>query len=205
MKNNERLIIEKYKRNSIQWPLPKDIIFKPKMTLNELRAFCYFMKPENIYFEFGSGGSTNVASYYKVKTFSVESDIKWHQKLKHNKIQANYITIDLKTNYWGYPGKATNIDNWKKYIQSYKKEYNADIILIDGRFRVACGLDIFNKIRNDTIVLIHDYINRKNYHILENYYLKLEEWDSLIAFIKRPNISFIPTEIYNKYIKIPII
>ena len=203
--NNEKLILEKYKRNSIQWPLPKDIIFKPKMTLNELRAFCYFMKPENIYFEFGSGGSTNVASYYKVKTFSVESDTKWHQKLKINKINANYITVDLKAGYYGNPGKETNIEMWKKYIQSYKKEYNADIILIDGRFRVACGLDIFNKIRNDTIVLIHDYINRKNYHILENYYLKLEEWDSLIAFIKRPNISFIPTEIYNKYIKIPII
>ena len=91
----------------------------------------------------------------------------------------------------------------EKYIQSYKKEYNADIILIDGRFRVACGLDIFNKIRNDTIVLIHDYINRKSYHILEDYYLKLEIWDTLVAFIKRPNVNFIPKEIYNKYIKIP--
>lgn len=201
--NNGRLILEKYKRNSIKWPLPKEIIFKPKMTSKEIKAFSYFMKAENVYFEFGSGGSTNIASYYKVKTFSVESDTKWHQKLKINKIHANYITVDLKANYYGHPGKQTNIDNWKKYIQSYKKEYNADIILIDGRFRVACGLDIFNKIRNDTIILIHDYINRKNYHILENYYIKLEIWDTLVSFIKRPDVSFIPPEIYNKYIKVP--
>ena len=121
MINNERLIIEKFKRNSIYWPLPKEIIFKPKMTSNEIKAFSYFMKSENIYFEFGLGGSTNVASFYKVKTFSVDSDAKWHQKLKTHKINANYITVDLKANYYGYPGKETNMDNWKKYIQSYKK------------------------------------------------------------------------------------
>ena len=38
------------------------------------------MKPENIYFEFGSDGSTNIASYYKLKTYSVESDARWHEK-----------------------------------------------------------------------------------------------------------------------------
>jgi hypothetical protein len=201
-KNKERLLLEKYKRNSIEWPLPKQIIFKPKMAPNELIAFCYFMKNNNVYFEFGSGGSTNIASYYKVKTFSVESDYKWHKKLKDNNINANYITIDLKTKSFGYPGKVTNMEDWKKYIQSYKKEYNADIILIDGRFRVACGLDIFNKIRNDTIVLIHDYMNRQYYHILEKYYKKLEIWDTLVAFIKRRNVSLNIT-IYNKYLKVP--
>ena len=181
--NKERLILEKYKRNSILWPLPKEILFKPKMTIKEIKAFSYFMKPENVYFEFGSGGSTNLASYYKVKTYSVESDVNWHKKLKDNKINAKYITIDLKAKYFGYPGKGVNLGNIKQYIQSYKNEYNADIILIDGRFRVACCLDIFNKIRNDTIILVHDYTNNKNYHILEKYYLKVDIWDTLAAFI----------------------
>ncbi len=140
------------------------------MTSKELKAFCYFMKPGNVYFEFGSGGSTNVASYYEVKTYSVESDVRWHNKLKQNKIKANYITIDLKVKSLGYPGKETNINDWKKYIQAYKSEYMADIIMIDGRFRVACALDIFSKIKNDTIVLVHDYTKRKGYHIIEEYY-----------------------------------
>ena len=59
----------------------------------ELKAFLYFMKPENIYFEFGSGASTNIASYFKLKTYSVESDIKWHQKLKNNGIIASVILV----------------------------------------------------------------------------------------------------------------
>ena len=131
------------KRSTIIYPKLSEIKFKPLMSQKELKAFCSFMKPGNIYFEFGSGGSTNIASYYKIKTYSVESDITWHKKLKKNNIKANYITIDLKSNKMGFPGKNTNIEDWKKYVQSYRKEYNADIILIDGRFRVACGLDIF--------------------------------------------------------------
>jgi len=204
---NNKIIIKKikkkivrYKRASIDWPLPKEIKFKPWMTKKEIKAFCFFMKPGNIYFEFGSGGSTNIASYYKLKTYSVESDVKWHKKLKDNDIKANYITIDLKAQSKGFPGNETNIENWKKYIQAYKKEYNANIILIDGRFRVACGLDIFTKINNDCIVLIHDYKKRYKYHILEKFYLKIEKWDSLVALIKRPNIKSIPKNIYDKYL-----
>lgn len=46
----------KFIRTSIKWPLPKKIRFKPIMSSKELIAFCYFMKPGNIYFEFGAGG-----------------------------------------------------------------------------------------------------------------------------------------------------
>ena len=194
-------IIDKYKRKSIIWPLPNDIKFKPWMSKKEIIAFSYLMKPENVYFEFGSGGSTNIASFYKVKTYSVESDIKWHQKLKINGIKANYITIDLKVNKLGYPGKKTCSEDWKKYIQAYKNEYNADIILIDGRFRVACALDIFSKIKNNTIILIHDYERRKKYHILEKFYIKVKTWDTLTLFFKNPNINSIPINIYNYYLK----
>ena len=193
-------IIEKYKRTDIIWPLPKEIKFRPVMSDIDLKSFLYFMKPENIYFEFGSGGSTNIASYNKVKTYSVETDVKWHEKLKKSGIVANYITIDLHASSFGYPGNDTNINDWKKYIQAYKKEYNADIILIDGRFRVACALDIFPKIRNDTLIFIHDYKDRKPYHILERYYIKLKVWDTLALFIKNSNINSIEDEIYNKYL-----
>ena len=193
-------LINKYKRSSIIWPLPNIISFKSIMTKKEIIALSYFMKPENTYFEFGSGGSTNLASFYKVKTYSVESDVKWHEKLKYRGIKANYITVDLKVKKGGYPGMNTNVDDWKKYIQAYKREYNADIVLIDGRFRVACALDIFRKIRNDTLVLLHDY-ERKQYHVLEQFYIKLQIWDSLVLFIKNPKVSSIPERIYNFYLK----
>ena len=105
--------------------------------------------------------------------------------LKKNNINATYLTIDLKTevNRFGSPGKNTSINEWKKYFQAYQSKYNADIIFIDGRFRVICGLDIFPKIRNDTLVLFHDY-DRDIYHILENYYIKVGKWGSLSVFSK---------------------
>ena len=89
------MILKKYKRASIVYPLPNEIIFKPIMSKIEIIIFSYFMKKENIYFEFGSGGSTNIASYYKLKTYSVESDFNWHEKLKKSGVIANYITINL--------------------------------------------------------------------------------------------------------------
>ena len=180
----------------------KNIFFYYWITISNLViAFLSFMKPNLTYFEFGSGGSTNVASYYKLNVYSVESDKLWHNKLKESNINATYLTIDLKTevNGWGFPGKNTSVEDWKKYFQAYQSKYNADIIFIDGRFRVICGLDIFQKIRNDTLVLIHDYNNRKIYHILENYYIKVGMWGSLSAFFKNPNITSIPQNVYNKY------
>ena len=194
--------LKKLQRESINWPLSNKIKFKPLMSPNDTKVLSYFMKPENTYFEFGSGGSTNLASYYKLKKiYSVESDANWHNKLK--KFLSNdiiYLTIDLKSNHvFGFPGKGTTAENWKKYIQAYKAEYNADIILIDGRFRVACGLDIFSKIKYDTLVLIHDYNDRKEYHVLEKYYIKVKSWDALAAFFKNPNVSFVPEDVYKNY------
>ena len=68
---------------------------------------------------------------------------------------------------------------------------------------MACALDIFPKIRNDTIVLIHDY-DREEYHVVQNYYYKIKKWHILAAFIKKTNISSIPEDIYNKYLNIQI-
>jgi len=200
--NNSFYLENKFKelqKSTIEWPLPYKIRFRPMMNDEDLKGFLSFMKPNLTYFEFGSGGSTNVASYYKLKVYSVESDALWHNRLKNSNINATFITVDLKTSNLGYPGNDTTIEDWKRYYQAYDSKYNADIILIDGRFRVVCGLDIFPKIRNDTLVLIHDYSNIEKYHILENYYIKVKKWDSLCAFFKNPNITSIPQNVYESY------
>ena len=122
-----------------------------------------------------------------------------------NGLKDNLIFKDLKPDdpTWSYPGKKSNIDDWKNYFQSYKKEYNADVILIDGRFRVACTLDIFEKIRSDTIVLLHE-CQRKEYLETENYYNKIYRWGSLCLLQKKKNIQKIPMKVQEKYWKIKI-
>lgn len=56
-----------------------------------------------------------------------------YKKIKDNGITIIYITIDLKSSHIGYLGNETKINERKKYINSYKNEYNTIIILIDGR------------------------------------------------------------------------
>ena len=60
-------------------------------------------------------------------------------------------------------------------------------------------MDIFNIIRNDTIILLHEYFTRPSYFILENYYNYVYHWGSLFVFVKKKNIKQIPMEIQKKY------
>jgi len=49
-------------------------------------------------------------------------------------------------------------------------KYFVDLILIDGRFRVACALNLFDQIENNTTIIFDDFLNRKNYHVVLEYY-----------------------------------
>ena len=60
-------------------------------------------------------------------------------------------------------------------------------------------MDIFDKIRDDTIILLHEYSFRPSYFILEKYYNYVYHWGSLYAFVKKKNIKSIPLEIQKKY------
>ena len=182
-------------------PLPKNINCKPHFSTRELFAFLSFLTNETIYFETGSGCSSLIAKYYAKKSYAVEGCRFWYEQGIRNGLKDNLIFHDLKPDNptWSYPGKKSNLDDWKKYFQSYKKKYNADIILIDGRFKIATILDIFDKIRDDTIVFIHEYQDRPSYFIIENYYQYVYHWDTLVAFIKKKDIKYIPLKIQKEY------
>ena len=182
-------------------PLPKEIKCHPHLRNRELTAFLSLLTNDTIFFETGSGCSSVIAKYFAKKTYAVEGCKKYYEIGIKNGLKDNLIFKDLKTDNptWSRPGRKSNINDWKKYFQSYKKEYNADIILIDGRFKTATAMDIFDKIRDDTIVLIHEYYTRPIYFEIEKYYNYVYHWDSLFAFVKKKNIKKIPLEIQKKY------
>ena len=84
----------------------------------------------------------------------------------------------------------------EKLFSIISKNYNADVIFIDGRFKVATAMDIFNKIRDDTIVLIHEYKSRPSYFILEEYYNYIYHWNTLYALTKKKEVKEIPLGLY---------
>lgn len=188
-----------------RYPLPKEINCYQHLryySLMDLIAFTSFLTKDTIFFEFGSGCSSVIAKYYTKKSFAVEGDKKWYEIGLKNNLKENILFKDIKPKkgygLWSSPGKDSNIKDWKRYFQAYKAEYNADVIFIDGRFRVACAFDIFNKIKNDTIVLIHEYF-RKSYLIIEEYYDYIYHWGSLYLFKKKANIKEIPLDIQKQF------
>jgi hypothetical protein len=182
-------------------PLPKEIKCKPHLINEELTAFLSLLTKDTIFFETGSGCSSLIAKYYAKKTYAVEGCKKFYEIGIKNGLKDVLLFNDLKPDNpsWSFPGKKSNINDWKKYFQAYKKEYNADVILIDGRFKIATAMYIFDKIRDDTIILLHEYFERPSYFILEKYYNYVYHWGSLFCFVKKKNIKEIPLEIQEKY------
>jgi hypothetical protein len=107
------------------------------------------------------------------------------------KLKKRFITIDSDayflravnigpTGRWGWPllyrnSRATRRARFSRYsdfsVDSFPEFSLPDLILIDGRFRVACALKTIRALkdqRNWTIV-VDDYVSRKTYETIERF------------------------------------
>jgi len=200
--------INKKRTFELRYPLPKEIKCFEHLAegrLLDMMVFTSFLTKNTTFFEYGSGCSTIIAKYFSKKNYAVEANIKWYNKGIENGLKDILIFKDLKCDGSGgvmsAPGKKSTLEDWKNFFQAYKREYNADVILIDGRFRVSCAFDIFSKIRNDTIVFLHE-CNRPQYSVIKKYYDYIYQYsDRLCLLKKKTNITKIPLEIQKKYWK----
>jgi hypothetical protein len=172
--------------------------------LDKLLFYKYLDKATN-YMEFGSGGSTYQASIRpNIKNITVvESDMVWINTLKakilHPSINFNHIDIESIPNSWGNPGKGCSKEKMKKY-SDVKVPEGVDMILIDGRFRVACCLKVFEQIGNDGVIAFDDFLNRKEYHIVLDYYTIMEQTsDKCLVILKKKDVLPPSLDIINKY------
>lgn len=189
-----------------------DVIYmKPHLEKNDLEMFYKYLKNTNVYFEYGSGGSTYQASILDniKKIYSVESDAQWQNKLKKNitNPNINYIFSEMNTQpkTWGHPGKnATNLQkiNYSNQITKLGKEEQAsiDLVFIDGRFRVACCLKCYDVITDNCLIAFDDFLNRKQYHIVLEYYDIIEKTkgNRMVILKKKKNVT-IPKNLIEKY------
>jgi hypothetical protein len=133
------------------------------------------------YLEYGCGGSTLfVATKLKnADIFSVDTDKKWIDKVSSKIVHTNAIFqiehVDLgDVEDWGIPKNTEKYKNFHKYtVQPWfrAQEYNKipDLVLIDGRFRVACFLYTLLSARIGTKIIFDDYFDRPNYFIVERF------------------------------------
>ncbi|MCG5510200.1 hypothetical protein [Ectothiorhodospira lacustris] len=153
------------------------------MPENEQKKLISLLKNSKSFLEYGAGGSTLLSMREEVKNIiTVESDASFmsaveeiSKSYKKNSTEHHVHLIDIgKTGAWSFPINNEKISNWHEYAQKpweriINNNKHPDLILIDGRFRVACFLACYIFSKSGTKILFDDYTNRTHYHICEKY------------------------------------
>ena len=132
--------------------------------------------------EYGCGGSTVFAAKSELNVVSVETDARYAGTV-NEKLQALGLTSKAHvfhsgigpTLKWGYPlsdsPTPANIRRWTDYTERPWREAKArglctDVVLVDGRFRVACvvrSLIEMDALGIEVPILVDDYAGRNDY------------------------------------------
>lgn len=156
-------------------PLPRpELTFPEQEALEVTRQYAR----ASVILEYGSGGSTVLAAELPgKKVISVESDPKWLCRL-NNYLDATpapsrpityYVDIG-PTKEWGYPVNLAARAKFPNYSAGVWLEdffEHPDLVLVDGRFRVACFLACAALTQRPLTVLFDDYVDRPHYHCVE--------------------------------------
>ena len=168
------------------WRFKSKLFFKKKIKLTKKINFgnittnSFFLdklKKSKFYFEYGSGSSTLIANDLNKKFISIELDKKYYLELK-KKIkndQVKFFNIG-PVGEFSYPifKLKKKIVNYINSIDTYLSDEDyPDLILIDGRFRIACCLNILKHIQKKSLkvlILLDDYEKRESYKILNKFF-----------------------------------
>lgn len=172
------------------------------MIENELKALDDMLSGSKVYLEFGAGHSTKRASLFPniERIDCVESDqdlidqyilSEEYMRLQVEKKRLFIHRVDIgETKAWGYPKNGSSRIKWTNYSEIvHVIGQKWDTILVDGRFRVACVLNLLLIGNEDCRILIHDFWNRNHYHVVLNYLDVINSVGSLGVFRKRKNYS----------------
>ncbi|MDO9104355.1 MAG: hypothetical protein Q7U57_05280 [Methylovulum sp.] len=173
------------------------------MTTDELDILHAHLDSSTQFLEFGAGASTlYAASVPSIKRIdSVESSESYiNENLKPNPLIADALSagkllfhvIDIgRTSFWGYPAGFCKKHQWPNYSLSiFSRKSEHDLVLIDGRFRVACTLNCILNTPPNCKIIIHDFWNRPDYHIVLPFLETKDKADTLGLFAKKEGIDY---------------
>lgn len=150
--------------------------------------FIEYIENSEIYGEYGMGNSTLFAmSIKRLKIFSVDTDKEWFEKILSKSSGKNhflkYVNLGVVGD-WGMPidySKRENIKIYLNYIWSMEKK--PDLVLIDGRFRVASFLTSLKECSIGTKIIFDDYKSRPHYHIVEEFIKPIRFFGNQAVFL----------------------
>jgi len=168
-----------------------DIPDAPFMSEAEKALFKKSLERAGRYFEFGSGGSTVWACQAGLTVHGVESDAAWVAGLKQRLGEACQVHAEDigPTKEWGFPASDVARHRFPAYSEAIHRHDQAfDLILVDGRFRVASVLNAIRHTLNvsnqpgDTRLFIHDFWNRRHYHAVLEFLVEEESAETAGVF-----------------------
>lgn len=158
---------------------------KPWMSDDEIDLIVKYLNKEDIVIEWGSGGSTYYFPQFVKKYYSIEHDEKWFGEVNQN------LSPNVEYHFVGLNSPLTDLTQ-KYQIQTYVDFVDTlgiekfDKVLIDGRGRGWCAEKVLPYLKEDSIVFIHDYWARPQYHIVEKWYDVIDhvKWGQSLVVLK---------------------
>jgi len=185
---------------------PEKVFEEPQLTFPaEVARYVRTLYTQaSVILEYGSGGSTILAGRMPGKTvISVENDLRWAKGMQRWIEGADLPSpprihaVDVgPTGAWARPKDARA---WKRFhtypLQVWDQAFfqQPDVILIDGRFRIACFVTACLRVTRPTIVLFDDYLDRPHYHVVERLVKPTEHVGRMARFDVQP-MAGIPRE-----------
>jgi hypothetical protein len=177
-----------------------DKILRPAMSQKELELLESFLRCSKHYLEFGTGGSTVLAaSHVRETVTSVDSSEAWLAKVAESCVLAEtrlvpvLVHVDIgPVRSLGYPADETDKVKWPNYVSAVWDVSDAaisDLCLIDGRFRVASFVSVLLHCSPQVTVMLHDFPERKYYHVVRQFADEIAATDSLVVFRRATNFS----------------
>jgi hypothetical protein len=165
------------------------------MSEEETALFLSFVRNSRHYVEFGTGGSTVLASnHVRHSILSVDSSQTWLDKVGAA-CGTCQTTPELMlanigpTGDWGFPTDGSTKSCWPDYhsaIWKYEQSSDADLYLVDGRFRVACFAQIVLHCKPTAIIGFHDFSSRPDYHCVREIAQEIATTGDLSFFLPLP-------------------
>lgn len=167
------------------------------MTDAELAMFIEYISGCKTYLEFGCGGSTCVAGALRIPMIdSVETDAAWIEKcrvlpeLEDRTVRIHHVDIGAVGD-WGKPKDFSRVRDWPDYFQSIwpMLRQPPDVILIDGRWRVACAAHAILEAPRSAVILFQGFWGRRYYHGVLPFVDVIDRADNLAVLRSKKDID----------------
>ncbi len=172
----------------------------PSMPAAETMLLREAYEAAGVILEYGSGGSTRLASRMPDKyILSIESDVVWARQLRQQIAQEGPLSpvtvyhVDIgPTGAWGRPCDESHWRSYHRYPNAIWDEpffRHPDVVLIDGRFRLACLMSVILHTTRPVRVLFDDYADRPKYHRAERILRPERMVGRMAEFLVRPGVA----------------